>query len=117
MIKNEKLKEKEKKVKASKIPAKSLATVMRVVDYGIRKHGISSYNDYPIELFEDALARHFVAVLDDYKSIDEDSGLPQLAHLISCGMLLLEKSLNEDNITLNDIINKRYFNKNKVDNE
>ena len=71
------------------MPREILKQIARVREYGTNKYGDSeNWRDVEIERYRDAAFRHFIAYLDDPTGVDEESGLPHLAHL-ACNIAFL----------------------------
>ena len=81
------------------VPRRILRYIARVREYGVQKYG-DSENWKAVELcrYRDAAFRHFVAYLDDPCGVDDESGLPHLAHLATNIAFLceLEKGADHD---------------------
>lgn len=71
------------------VPRKILSMIARVREYGTEKYGNSeNWRKVEIQRYRDAAFRHFIAYLDDPQGVDEESGLPHLAHL-ACNIAFL----------------------------
>lgn len=80
--------------------SKCLAEVTKVLDFGARKYKRDSWRYVPNgkSRYEDALLRHYNSFIVNPYSVDEESGLHHLSHMV-CNLLFLhELHLNgEDN--------------------
>lgn len=77
------------KPKLTLVPRKMLPMIARVREYGTEKYGNSeNWRKVEIQRYRDAAFRHFLAYLDDPQGVDEESGLPHLAHL-ACNIAFL----------------------------
>ena len=79
------------KPKLTLVPRKILTAIARIREYGNRKYasgGPDNWKRVDPELWRDAAFRHFLAYLDDSKSVDEESGYPHLWHL-ACNVAFL----------------------------
>lgn len=77
------------KPKLTFVPRKMLPMIARVREYGTEKYGNSeNWRKVEIQRYRDAAFRHFIAYLDDPQGVDEESGLPHLAHL-ACNIAFL----------------------------
>lgn len=64
------------------VPRRIIWDIAAIRDFGNRKYGDpENWRTVEPERYRDALYRHFMAYLDDPKSVDEESGLPHLWHL------------------------------------
>ena len=71
------------------VPRAILPAIARVREYGCKKYGDpDNWKRVEIERYRDAAFRHFMAYLDDPYGVDEESGLPHLAHL-ACNISFL----------------------------
>lgn len=71
------------------VPRRILFDIARVREYGTRKYGDpENWRQVEPERYRDAAFRHFMAYLDDPTGVDEESGLPHLAHL-ACNVAFL----------------------------
>lgn len=72
------------KLKLSLVPRQIIKDIAAVRMYGNQKYpdgGPDNWKQVEIERYRDAAFRHFIAYLDDPCGVDEESGLPHLAHL------------------------------------
>lgn len=77
------------KPKLTLVPRKMLFDIAEVREYGTKKYGDSeNWKQVEPERYRDAAFRHFMAYLDDPQGVDEESGLPHLAHL-ACNIAFL----------------------------
>lgn len=71
------------------VPRKILFDIARVREYGTKKYGDpENWKQVDKQRYKDAAFRHFCAYLDDPQGVDEESGLPHLAHL-ACNIAFL----------------------------
>ena len=64
------------------VPVEIIRAIREVRIFGSMKYGSDdNWKEVEIERYRDALYRHWLAYLDDYTSVDEESGLPHLWHL------------------------------------
>lgn len=71
------------------VPRQIIFDIAKVREYGCQKY--KDPNNWELvdkERYRDAAFRHFLAYLDDPKGLDEESGLPHLAHL-ACNIAFL----------------------------
>lgn len=75
----------------SYVPASLIRAVMAVREYGTGKYG-SPDNWRTVEpgAYHEALLRHVLAIWHDPYAIDEESGLPHLAHICCNAAFLLD---------------------------
>ncbi len=78
------------KAMLSLVPRKIIWDIARIRMYGTAKYHNDPNNWKKVEVsrYRDAAFRHFLAYLDDHKSIDEESGLPHLWH-VACNIAFL----------------------------
>ena len=71
------------------VPRQILFDIARVREYGTKKYGDpENWRQVDRQRYRDAAFRHFCAYLDDPNGLDEESGLPHLAHL-ACNIAFL----------------------------
>ena len=71
------------------VPRKGIWAVARVRDFGIKKYKAKeSWRTVEKERYRDAAMRHFFRYLDNPTGLDEESGLPHIAHCL-CNLLFL----------------------------
>lgn len=71
------------------VPRAILWAVARIREYGCAKyHDPDNWKQVEPQRYRDAAFRHFLAYLDDPKSVDAESGLPHLWHL-ACNIAFL----------------------------
>ena len=90
----------EAKPKMSHTPTESIRLLGQVHSMGAAKYGAFNWREKTVSstVYYDAAMRHLMAYFDG-QDIDEESGLPHLAHVMACCSILLDAS-NGD--TLND---------------
>ena len=77
------------KPKLTLVPRQILFDIARVREYGTKKYGDpENWRQVDRQRYRDAAFRHFCAYLDDPNGLDEESGLPHLAHL-ACNIAFL----------------------------
>lgn len=77
------------KLRLTLVPTELVRAVAAIREYGVNKYGESeSWKRVEIQRYRDAAYRHFLAYLDNPKSVDEESGLPHLWHL-ACNIAFL----------------------------
>lgn len=71
------------------VPRQIIFDIAKVREYGCKKYGDpDNWKKVSPERYRDAAYRHFMAYLDDPYGVDEESGLPHLAHL-ACNIAFL----------------------------
>lgn len=71
------------------VPRKIIFDIAKVREYGTEKYkDPDNWKKVSKERYRDAAYRHFMAYLDNPKSLDEESGLPHLWHL-ACNIAFL----------------------------
>lgn len=85
------------KIRPTLVPRQIIRDIAVVREYGDKKYGSTdNWKQVEIERYRDALCRHLLAYLDDPKSVDEESGLPHLAHLATNVAFLCEMERWDD---------------------
>lgn len=79
------------KPQLTKVPRQIIWDIALVRDYARNKkygEGADRWQEVEIDRYKNAAYRHWLAYLDDPKSVDEESGLTHLAHL-ACNIAFL----------------------------
>ena len=78
------------KLRLTLVPRKIIWKIAEIREYGTKKYHNDPENWKRVEKerYKDAAYRHFLAYLDDEKSVDEESGLEHLWHL-ACNIAFL----------------------------
>lgn len=79
------------KPRLSLVPTEIINQIARVREYGINKYpngGPNNWKKVELDRYRDAAYRHLLAYITDPKGVDEESGLPHLAHL-ACNVAFL----------------------------
>lgn len=85
------LKDTKGKPRLTLVPRKIITAIAQVREYGDKKYKTSdSWKLNTAAQYNDAAFRHFIAYLDDPKSVDAESGLPHLWHLATNISFLIE---------------------------
>ena len=71
------------------IPPETYEALGRVLTYGARKYSPESWKEVERPRYVGALLRHLTAYLKDPHSVDEESGLPHIEHLL-CNAAFLQ---------------------------
>lgn len=81
------------KPRLSLLPPQSLWGIVDVLEYGANKYRVDNWKhvDNARERYFNACMRHIYAWFNGYE-LDDESGLPHLAHAICCLIFLLELS-------------------------
>ena len=70
------------KLQLTLVPTEITRCIAKIRMYGTEKyHDPDNWKRVELPRYKDAAYRHFLAYLDDPKSVDEESGLPHLWHL------------------------------------
>lgn len=106
-------KQDEGKIQMSLVPSQIIKDVAKVRMYGCQKYN-SPANWVTVEKqrYIDALLRHLYQYLDDNSAIDEESGLPTIAH-VACNVAFLCEMEREDWEERKIQIIKKYVNYNE----
>jgi len=91
------------KLRLTLVPPEATRAIAVIREYGCNKYpdgGKDNWKTVEAERYRDALYRHFLAYLEDPASVDKESGLPHLWHLMCNGAFLceLEKELYHEKI-------------------
>lgn len=71
------------------VPRQIIFDIAKVREYGVKKYkDPDNWRRVSVDRYRDAAFRHFMAYLDDPYGVDEESGLPHLAHL-ACNIAFL----------------------------
>lgn len=71
------------------VPRQIIFDIAKIREYGVKKYkDPDNWKRVSPERYRDAAFRHFMAYLDDPYGVDEESGLPHLAHL-ACNIAFL----------------------------
>ena len=79
------------KPRLSLVPTEIINQIARVREYGMNKYpngGPNNWKKVEIDRYRDAAYRHLLAYIANPKGVDEESGLPHLAHL-ACNVAFL----------------------------
>lgn len=91
------------KIRPSLVPTSLIRAVAKVREYGCEKyHDPENWRQVEEQRYIDAAYRHFLAVVDDPKSVDQESGLPHLWHL-ACNIAFLIEIENEKHPVIRDL--------------
>ena len=91
------------KIRPSLVPTSLIRAVAKVREYGCEKyHDPENWGNVEEQRYIDAAYRHFLAVVDDPKSVDQESGLPHLWHLATNVAFLIEIE-NEKHPVIRDL--------------
>ena len=93
------------KPRLSLVPTEIINQIARVREYGINKYpngGPNNWKKVELDRYRDAAYRHLLAYIANPKGVDEESGLPHLAHLAGnvaflCELEALQKKEPETN--------------------
>lgn len=77
------------KPRMSLIPFKALREVAKILTFGEMKYGVHNWRQgMDWSRLEDAMLRHYTAYQEG-QDLDDESGLPHLAHMACCVLFLL----------------------------
>lgn len=81
----------------SYVPPAIIRSVMAVREYGNKKyHDPQNWKQVEAERYHEALLRHILAAWEDWKAVDEESGLPHLWHICCNAAFLCDYLERED---------------------
>ena len=78
------------KLRLGLVPASTIESVGKVMTYGLTKYTLDSWKQVEPWRYKDALMRHLVAYLKDENSVDSESSLLHLEHLL-CNVAFLNE--------------------------
>lgn len=85
------------KARLTLVPRQILFDIAKVREYGTKKYGDpENWKQVDKQRYRDAAFRHFLAYLDEPEGLDEESGLPHLAHL-ACNIAFLCEMEGDNN--------------------
>ena len=80
------------------VPPTILYSIEKVREHGNRKyHDRDNWKQVEPQRYWQAILRHVVAAWEDYKAVDQESGLMHIEH-ISCGLAFLLDMIARENI-------------------
>lgn len=85
------------KPRISLVPPAVIRAVARIREYGLAKYptgGRDNWKQVEPERYVDALGRHYLEVMRDYKSIDPESGMPHMWH-IACNAAFIIQLMDD----------------------
>ena len=84
------------KAQLTLVPRKIIWDIAAIREYGNEKYGDpENWRQVSDERYRNAAFRHFLAYLDDPKSVDQESGMPHLWHL-ACNIAFLCERYGKD---------------------
>ena len=84
------------KAKLSLVPSAIIWDIAAIREYGTEKyHDPENWRKVEPQRYRDAAYRHFLAYIDNPKSVDKESGFPHLWHL-ACNIAFLCQFEKED---------------------
>ena len=85
------------KAQLTLVPRKIIWDIAAIREYGNEKYGDpENWRQVSDERYRNAAFRHFLAYLDDPKSVDQESGKPHLWHL-ACNIAFLCERYGKEN--------------------
>lgn len=78
------------KLRPTLLSMKAIKRLLRVLEFGAKKYERDNWKLVEPQRYKDALARHFMEYLEDERSIDEESGLPHIYHVMANAMFLCD---------------------------
>lgn len=86
------------KLRPSLVPVAAIKAIAAIREYGSWRYGDpNNWERVEKQRYVDAMYRHLLAFVEDEQSIDEESGLPHLWHLLCNGAFLC--ALMEDELS------------------
>lgn len=85
------------KPRPSLVPPALIDGVMRIREFGTARYGDpDNWRNVDAERYHDALLRHILAMWEDWKAVDQDSGMPHLWHA-ACNIAFLMQYMEDGN--------------------
>ena len=79
------------KLKLTLVPTEIIRAIASIRMFGVEKYGtVNGWQKVDKQRYKDAAYRHWLAYIDDEKSVDAESGLPHLWHLATNVAFLCE---------------------------
>ena len=84
------------KPRPSLVPPALIDGVMRIREFGTARYGDpDNWRNVDAERYHNALLRHILAMWEDWKAVDPDSGMPHLWHA-ACNIAFLMQYMEEE---------------------
>lgn len=84
------------KPRPSLVPPALIDGVMRIREFGTARYGYpDNWRNVDAERYHNALLRHILAMWEDWKAVDPDSGMPHLWHA-ACNIAFLMQYMEEE---------------------
>lgn len=85
------------KPRPSLVPPALIDGVMRIREFGTARYGDpNNWRNVDAERYHNALLRHILAMWEDWKAVDPDSGMPHLWHA-ACNIAFLMQYMEDGN--------------------
>lgn len=72
----------------SRVPPEIILAIEKVREYGCQKYPEDSWKAVEPQRYWEAVLRHMVAAWNDYKAVDQESGLPHIWH-VACNLAFI----------------------------
>lgn len=84
------------KPRPSLVPPALIDGVMRIREFGTARYGYpDNWRNVDAERYHNALLRHILAMWEDWKAVDPDSGMPHLWHA-ACNIAFLMQYMEDE---------------------
>ena len=84
------------KPRPSLVPPALIDGVMRIREFGTARYGDpDNWRNVDAERYHNALLRHILAIWEDWKAVDPDSGMPHLWHA-ACNIAFLMQYMEDE---------------------
>lgn len=84
------------KLQLTLVPKQIIYRIAEIRRFGVEKYGDpDNWKRVEAQRYWDACVRHIIAALDDYKKVDEESGLLHISHA-ACNLAFLLEMIEED---------------------
>ena len=94
---NQEAKADKDKPRPSLVPPALIDGVMRIREFGTARYGDpNNWRKVDADRYHDALLRHILAMWEDWKAVDPDSGMPHLWHA-ACNIAFLMQYMEDGN--------------------
>jgi hypothetical protein len=85
------------KLRMDLIPPEALEGIAEVLTFGAEKYGENSWRKVEKERYIAALLRHYAAYMKDHQSVDEESGILHIKHLLCNAVFLMCFAVEDEN--------------------
>lgn len=110
-MRNQQIKQDNGKLRMELIPPETLKALAEVLTYGANKYSANSWQQVEPQRYLGALLRHLVEYMQDNSSVDDESKIKHIDHVL-CNACFLSYFVNQDKqvecVDLMKIVNKQH---------